>query len=75
MRLHDKVAIITGSGTGLGKGIAKRFAREGASVVICGRRIDKVQETVEEISGAGGTAIGVQADVADEASVKHLVAE
>jgi len=75
LRLHDKVAIITGSGTGLGKGIAKRFAREGASVVICGRRIDKVQETVEEISGAGGTAIGVQADVADEASVKHLVAE
>lgn len=73
MRLKDKVAIVTGSGTGLGKGIAIAFAGQGASITVCGRRNDKVRETVAEIESAGGTAIGVQADVSDEESVRKLV--
>jgi NAD(P)-dependent dehydrogenase (short-subunit alcohol dehydrogenase family) len=75
MRLEGKVAIITGSSRGIGQGIAVRFAKEGARVVVNARSEDAMQETLGLIKKAGGTAIGIAADVSDQAQVKRLVAE
>ncbi|MEI8246633.1 MAG: 3-oxoacyl-ACP reductase family protein [Lentisphaerota bacterium] len=63
MKLKDKVAIVTGGSTGIGKAIAWDFAREGANVVIVGRREEQARATAEEISRSGVTAIAVAADV------------
>jgi len=74
-RLRDKIAIVTGSSSGIGKAIALRFAQEGATVVVAARRLDKCEETVAQINAAGGKAIAVQTDVAEEAQVDRLIAE
>jgi NAD(P)-dependent dehydrogenase (short-subunit alcohol dehydrogenase family) len=68
-----KVALITGGTSGIGKVTAIAFAREGAKVVLSGRREKEGLAVVEEIAKAGGTAVFVQADVAKEADVKRLV--
>lgn len=74
MRLKDKVAIITGGGTGIGRGIALLFAKEGAKVVVAGRRIEVLEETLNLIKqSGGGEAIAVQTDVSIESQVKELV--
>jgi glucose 1-dehydrogenase len=63
-RLAGKVAIVTGSGSGIGQAIAERFAREGANVVVDYRNhIDQANETRSKIKAAGGKAIMVRADV------------
>jgi len=72
-RLEGKVAIVTGGGSGIGRGVALALAEEGARVVVCGRRNEKIEETVEAIWQAGGGATAVQADVSDEADVDNLV--
>jgi NAD(P)-dependent dehydrogenase (short-subunit alcohol dehydrogenase family) len=73
--LQGKVAIVTGSTKGIGRGIARRFAQEGAKVVINGRKPAEVQALVEEILGNGGQAIGVPGDVTQEADVQRLFDE
>ena len=74
MRLENKNAIVTGSGNGIGRAIAQRFASEGARVTVAELEEDAGRETVELIAQAGGTAIFVQTDTSDSASVKAAVA-
>ena len=74
MRLQHKVAIVTGAATGIGQAIATAFANEGAAVVVdyVGQG-DRADETIRRIETAGGRAIGVEADVSDQAQVRILV--
>lgn len=72
-RLAGKVAFIAGATSGIGRAAAGLFAREGAKVVVTGRRIAEGEATVEEIRSAGGDAIFVQVDVAQADSVEHAV--
>lgn len=62
-RLAGKVALITGGGTGIGRAIAHAFAREGASVAVAGRRLEKLKEVTGEIEKQGGPALALQCDV------------
>lgn len=73
MRLADKVAIITGSASGMGQLAAKVFASEGASVVVTDIAEREGEVTAHAIRDKGGKAIFVKADVANEAEVKHMV--
>ncbi|HSW16158.1 MAG TPA: SDR family NAD(P)-dependent oxidoreductase [Ramlibacter sp.] len=66
-RLQGKVAFVTGAGSGIGAATAIRFAQEGATVVICGRRKEPLDAVVAQITAADGRAESVQADVSDEA--------
>ena len=65
-RFTDKVAFITGGGSGIGAATAQRLALEGATVVICGRRQANLDEVVEIIRQAGGKAYAMQVDVSNE---------
>lgn len=75
MRLKNKVALVTGGGTGIGRAIAVEFAREGAKVAINGRRVDKLQETVKEITKKGGQALAITADVSKKDEVDRMITE
>ncbi len=72
MKLKDKVALVTGSTSGLGKGIALAFVREGAKVVINGRNQEKIDETLNEIIPIGGEALGVKADISSSKQVREM---
>jgi NAD(P)-dependent dehydrogenase (short-subunit alcohol dehydrogenase family) len=73
MILQDKVALVTGGTSGIGRATAIAYAQQQAKVVVVGRRIDEGEETVRLIQDAGGEAIFVQADVTKEADVKAMV--
>jgi len=75
MRLKDKVAVITGSGRGIGAAIARLFAREGAKVVISDIDERSQQETFDQIRKGGGQAIACFCDVTDRSSIQKLVDE
>lgn len=72
-RLKGKVSIITGSGSGIGRGIATLFAREGSLVVVADIAPEGGKETVETINVAGGEAFFVQTDVTKSAEVEAMV--
>src|SRR5256885_16121998 len=74
-RLKKKVAIVTGSSSGIGKAIALRFGAEGANVVVTARRIALCEQTVAQITKNGGEAWAIQTDVADERQVERLIKE
>ncbi len=74
-RLAKKVAIVTGSSSGIGKAIALRFGAEGATVVVAARRIGLCENTVDQIAQQGGEAWAVQTDVSDERQVEQLIAQ
>lgn len=74
MRLHDKVALITGSSRGIGRAIALRFAQEGAKIVVHhGHNDDEVAGVVAEIQAMGRDALAMTADVSSAEQVKRLV--
>jgi NAD(P)-dependent dehydrogenase (short-subunit alcohol dehydrogenase family) len=72
-RLEGKIALITGGGTGIGRAIALRFAREGARVVVAGRRSEPLQEVVREIRRLGGVATFCRGDVSKIDRVELMV--
>lgn len=74
-RLTDKVAIVTGSSSGIGKAIALRFGAEGAAVVVTARRMALCEQTAAQINKNGGTAWAIQTDVADERQAGRLIDE
>ena len=74
MRLQDKVSIITGSGRGIGRATALKFAAEGARTVVCDLNEESVDMVVAEIRARGGEASGFVVDVTDRSSIDAMVA-
>ena len=66
-RLEGKIAFVSGGGSGIGAATAERFAQEGATVVICGRRKEPLDDVVARIKAGGGSAEAIVADVGNEA--------
>ena len=72
-RLDGKTAIVTGSSSGIGEGITRRFADEGARVVTNSRSKERAEATAESIRDAGGEAVAAEADVSRKSEVEALV--
>lgn len=72
-RLADRVAVVTGAGSGLGEGIVRLFAEEGARVVVSNRDVSKAEAVAASIVELGGQAIAIKADVGIEADCRNLI--
>ena len=72
-RLEGKVVIVTGGGTGIGEAICKKFAREGASIVVCGFEDDPVEDVAETIRNTSGSAICYSGDISRKANAKECI--
>ncbi len=72
MRMKNKAAIITGSGSGLGEAIARRFAAEGASLLVCDRNAQAVEALSNELSTHPYGVLACEADVSDSAAVQEM---
>lgn len=72
-RLHDRVLIVFGASSGIGAAAVRRFCAEGAIVVASARRKDRLDQVVSETVDAGGTALALECDVADEAAIAGVV--
>jgi NAD(P)-dependent dehydrogenase (short-subunit alcohol dehydrogenase family) len=75
VKLKDKVAIITGGGTGIGKAISLAFANEGAAVIVAARNLSRLEEVAKDIKSRGGKAKAIQTDISDHEQVKRMVAQ
>ena len=73
MQLQDKVALVTGAGSGIGKAAAVRFGAEGAKVAVLSRTEQELEETVSEIKAAGGDAFAIQADISNAQQMEQAV--
>ncbi|SDI71064.1 SDR family oxidoreductase [Natribacillus halophilus] len=73
MKLNNKVAVVTGAGSGMGRAIAERFASEGAKVVVSDMNMETAEETVTSIVSADGIAIPVKADITEESDVERMI--
>ncbi|MGO4741129.1 SDR family oxidoreductase [Bosea sp. 2KB_26] len=71
---HNKVAIITGAGSGVGRAVAIAFLKDGYRTVLAGRRADALEETIKLSGAPAAQALAVSTDVTDQASVKNLFA-
>lgn len=75
MKLKGKVAIVTGAGQGIGAATAKKFAQEGAMVVVCDRRAESVEQCTQACIALGAQAMGYTLDVTDREAVDRVVAD
>jgi len=73
LRFENKVALVTGGNFGIGRGIARRLASEGAVVAIVARNEERANETVDEITDTGGRATYFKADVSSEEAIKSMI--
>lgn len=71
--MKEKVVVITGGSSGMGKGMATRFAKEGAYVVITGRTLERLEEAKKEIEQFDGQVLPIQMDVRNEESIKEMI--
>lgn len=72
-RFQDKVVIVTGASSGIGKATAIEFGKEGAKVALSARRLDECEKTAEAVTAAGGDATAIQTDVTDHDDIKRMV--
>jgi 3-oxoacyl-[acyl-carrier protein] reductase len=75
MKLKEKVAIVTGAGTGIGRAIALAYVQEGAAVVLVGRTQETLAKVADEVAALGGEALVVRANVSQPSDVSHIVEE